>query len=97
MSEVEYTINDDEMECPYCGAKYQPEGEDYSEDERVEECGECGKKYKACQCFTVDHRAEPDCELNGESHQWKPEPLGDGRFHDFCSICGKCRQSSDHG
>ena len=29
--------------CPYCGNSYQVECEDYSEDERVEECDECGK------------------------------------------------------
>ena len=34
-------MDDDNVVCPYCGAKYQAEAEDFSDDEREEECAEC--------------------------------------------------------
>ena len=76
--------------CPYCGNSYQVEGEDYSEDDRVEECDECGKKFWAFESFSVECYAKPDCEINGETHKWIPKKVREG-FHDFCSVCGKCR------
>ena len=87
---AEATINDDGRECPYCGYKYQPESEDYSEFDRVEECDECGKKYHAHDVFSVSHWAKPDCELNGEQHDWQPRRLTGGRTHPFCSKCDTC-------
>jgi len=87
-------LDDCEMICPYCGNKYQPEGEDYSEDCREEECEECGKTYHAHQSFSVTHHATPDCELNGEQHEWQAVSLGAGKgTHDFCATCDKCRPS----
>lgn len=78
------------MICPYCEHEYEPECESYSEDESVEKCSGCGKKYHAHQSFSVDHHAEPDCELNGEHHQWEDHDMRDGTTHPFCSVCGKC-------
>jgi len=39
MSEYTETFDDSNRVCPYCGSTYQPEGEDYSEDERAEDGG----------------------------------------------------------
>jgi len=87
----EETVNGCNRICPYCGFSYQVEGEDYSENMREEKCDECGKKFYAQESFTVDHYATPNCELNGEAHQWEPFELRRGGHHDFCSVCGKCR------
>lgn len=65
MSQFEETVDSDNIECPYCGYSYQPECESYDEDESVDDCGNCGKKFYSRQSFTVDHHARPDCELTG--------------------------------
>ena len=78
--------------CPYCKHEYQPEAEDYSEDTREEECSQCGKKYHVWQVFSVDHHAKPDCELNGEQHQWD---IVSKRRPDYqsCGVCNKWRKT----
>lgn len=45
----------DNVVCPYCGAKYQAEAEDFSEDEREEECSACGRTYLLHDEYTVTH------------------------------------------
>lgn len=48
--------------CPYCGNKYQAESEDFSENEREEECHKCGKTYLLHSEFYVTHytRGKPE-------------------------------------
>jgi hypothetical protein len=89
MSEFRDQIDSSNSICPYCEASYQVEGEDYSENEQIIECDECGKKYYLSQDFSVDHCTQPDCELNGDKHQykWRDTKRG-GAF--FCKVCGKC-------
>lgn len=88
----EFQVDNCNTICPYCNCQYQEESESYSEDSRIETCEECGKKFHTYQSFSVDHYTIPDCEINEEQHKWEATSLGDGRTHDFCSICGKCRQ-----
>ncbi len=90
MGKYEDTMDDTDMICPYCGYKYQVESEDYSEDCRIEECDECGKKYHAYDNFSVSHHAKPDCGLNETEHDWQPQTITEGT-HDFCNICNKCK------
>ena len=87
----DYQVDDNNAICPYCYAKYQVESEDYDEDSHEDECGECGKKYRLAQHFSVTHHTYPDCELNGEQHQFERIQLSSGREADFCTICNKCR------
>ena len=87
-SKYDDQYDDNNVVCPYCGEKYQPEGEDYSEDTREEECYECGKTYWVNQSFSVTHVTEPDCGLNGEDHQWEQESNGVNTFN-HCVICDK--------
>jgi uncharacterized Zn-finger protein len=87
----DYQIDDNDAICPYCGARYQVECEDYSEDSREDECGECGKKYRLSQSFSVTHHTYPDCELNGEHHQFEQMKLSNGKEADFCTVCNMCR------
>lgn len=94
-SKYDGQCDDNDVICPYCGNRYQPEAEDFDEDTREEECGECGKTYKLHDSFTVTHFTKPDCELNGEQHKWVPVKLRDGRVHDFCSVCNQCRPIRD--
>jgi len=89
MSEFEDQIDSTDAICPYCGDKYQPEGEDFSEDQQEVECGECNQSYYLHQSFTVDHHTSPDCELNNRQHNWEPFIFNDGRSHDYCTICDK--------
>jgi len=90
MPEYQETWDDINRICPYCKHSYQVESEDYTEDTYEEECEECGKKFYSYDSFSVTHYANPDCELNGEDHKWESKSCGNG-FHDFCSVCDKCR------
>ena len=87
---AERTFDDSVRECPYCGHTYQPESETYSEDSWVETCDACDKQYHATDRFSVTHYAEPDCELNGEVHDWQDRYVRGGRKHPFCTKCDKC-------
>lgn len=91
MSNFESTYSSDGRECPYCGHTSHVESEDYSEDSRIEECDECGKKFHAHEVFSVDHKAEPDCELNGEQHKFELVTFSSGKSAEFCETCNKCR------
>ena len=91
MSKYQQTIETCNRVCPYCHNSYQVENAECLETTRIEECEECGKKYHAYEMITVDHYAEPDCELNDQEHQWEPIQLSNDSFYDFCSICGKIR------
>jgi len=71
--------------CPYCQYPYQVEAEDYSEDGRVIECSQCERKYHLTQSFSVYHNTTPDCELNGEPHEYRQHRSGS----DFCKYCGQ--------
>ena len=51
--------DDDNVICPHCLHEYQPEGEDYSEFDRIEKCDNCGKEYILCQSFTVTNHTRP--------------------------------------
>jgi len=79
--------------CPYCGDSWQVESEDYlmEDDERDVECDGCGKKFYLSQNYSIDHHSTPDCELNGMKHTWEPVKLNNGKVHDFCSVCDKCK------
>jgi len=76
--------------CPYCEASYQVESEDYSEDSRAEECGNCGKKYLIYQSFSVDTITKPNCEINGDEHDFELVELTGGGAY-FCTVCDECK------
>lgn len=90
MAKFENIYDDNNAVCPYCGEKFQPESEDYSENQSVEECSNCGTRYKLHQIFSVTHVTTPDCELNGDKHQFETKTLTDGRKASFCKVCNKC-------
>mgnify|MGYP001559255387 CR=1 FL=1 len=52
---LKYECDDLNVICPHCGASYQPESEDFSEEMRVEECCSCGKSYEVWQNFSITH------------------------------------------
>lgn len=85
----EETFDNTNRICPYCGCKYQVD-EPGGEDLREEECSECGKRYHAYDTYTVTHYAVPDCELNGEQHEFPPLSK-----HQFCGKCGKWRSATN--
>ena len=79
--------------CPYCDNSFYVEGEDYNVDSsQVEECEECGKKYRRTTSVTVTHETSPNCELNGESHDYKR--FGPDGFY-VCQICGDVSRTGD--
>lgn len=96
MSEYEDQMDGSDVICPYCEHRYQKEAEDYSDDVSVEECDECGKKYRQYDSFSVDHHTEPNCNENSEDHIWESHDLRNGQKHDFCSVCGQCRSHRDN-
>ena len=67
--------------CPYCKKINYVEYEDYSEELGEIKCN-CGKIFCCSQQMNVQHDSYPDCELNGEEHQYRNEDI-------FCTICGK--------
>ena len=93
MSMYEETESNDKRECPYCGNREEVEPEEYSEDERIEECDACGKKYFACESYSVTHCAMPDCELNGGKHEWH-HPCNS--FWKECRVCEKYKRVSEY-
>lgn len=95
MSEFEDTSDGANRICPYCESEHYVESEEYSDRSRIENCSDCGKNYHACDDFSVSHEAKPDCELNGEKHDYQPFALNDGASVDFCDTCGKIRPFSD--
>jgi hypothetical protein len=44
--------------CPYCQSTYQAEAEDYSEEEREEECRKCGNTFILWEEFEVTHNTK---------------------------------------
>jgi hypothetical protein len=81
--------------CPYCKHEcYQPEGENYSEDEIEDECPECGKFFYSHQSFSVDHHTRGDCKLNGEEHDFRLKYFRNGSAM-FCVKCDKCQPTDE--
>lgn len=70
MAKHEQEFHESDSVCPYCQHSFQVEAEDYSEDTREVVCFGCKKKYWLRQDFDVTHYSTPDCELNGQQHQW---------------------------
>jgi hypothetical protein len=50
-------MDENNVVCPYCGAKYQPESADFDEEERSEECEKCGQTYFRYDEVTIMHHA----------------------------------------
>jgi len=90
MSKYEEQYDGSDSICPYCKHSYQVESEDYSEESQEIQCDECGKKYYLHQYFSISHHSTPDCELNGEKHQFELIGLKNGSAY-FCKICDKCK------
>ena len=95
MSQYEEEMDGNNIICPYCRHEYQPEGEDFGEDERIEECEDCGSKFYHHDEVTYEHHTRPDCEINGEDHKWYTIVLRSGDKHDFCEVCGIIRPLND--
>ena len=85
MSEFYDMSDDSEVICPYCGHVYEPEAEDFYEDSRVETCDGCGKSYHLSQYVSVTNETVPDCEINGEVHDFEAV---EACTHRFCVTCG---------
>lgn len=75
--------------CPYCDHRFQVETEDYQSDgeSTTIECDGCGMRYHLTQSYDVTHTSTPDCELNGQAHDFQIRPKV---AHRFCSRCDKC-------
>lgn len=91
MSKYEYQYDDEKVICPYCQHSYRQDAGDFSEDDEVEECDNCGKQYHLYQEISITHNTKPDCELNNEAHDYKDERLSDGSTYPFCTVCGKIK------
>ncbi len=76
-------IDSNNVLCPYCQSECGDcdsfESADLFAEEPVDfECEDCGKKFEARRCVTIDYRTEMDCTLNGEECEA-------GKYH-----CTKC-------
>lgn len=91
-SEYEEKHGESEMVCPYCGYSHHVEGEDYSIDEnRIEECGECGKNFKYSTSIDVSHNTIPDCSLNDSEHTYAERYSQHHTKVEECTTCGHTR------
>lgn len=61
--------------CPHCGASYQPESADFSENEREEKCFTCKKTYRVWQSFEVYHHTATFAAPNTEVSRGANAPL----------------------
>ena len=91
-SEYEEKYGENKMVCPYCGYSHHVEGEDYSIGEnRIEECGNCGKNFKYSTSIDVTHITTPDCDLNGGEHVYvERQPVYFTKV-EKCTTCGHTR------
>ena len=90
MSNYEYLI-ESEITCPYCKFEYGDSWEMLGDGEGTEvlECPECYKKFIATRHITVDYWCTPDCEENGEKHQYKKRnEQHKGKDIFDCVVCG---------
>ena len=84
MTAYESQNDDSNAICPYCGSAYQVDDEDCAFDGRTEQCDDCGKHYLLESFVEVTHRTSPNCELNGDAHDWEEKAT-----HKACRVCGK--------
>lgn len=96
MSEFDDQLDGEFAICPYCKNGADVEAEDFSENERVEDCRKCGKKYWLCQSLAIHHNTMPDCELNNLRHDYQDVELetSNGTRWPFCTVCGKCKEAN---
>lgn len=79
---------DTTAQCPYCEAEQHTKGENYSEEARIEECGECGMRFWQNEVFTTEYATSGDCKLNDLEHDWEPlNPEGDHPEYRHCRRC----------
>jgi uncharacterized protein (UPF0212 family) len=82
--QFEYTYEDDDFKCPYCGEYISDSWEVAKEGDSVEiECA-CGKKFLGELVVNRSYKATADCEINKEEHKWEDINMGCLK----CSICG---------
>lgn len=77
-----------DIECPYCGDRWQRECEDIGDDGEKDEvvCEKCNKPFIIETRVSVDFDCLPvDCERLGKKHHWTEYP--DGKV---CQTCHKC-------
>ena len=92
MSKYQDQFDDSVVVCPYCNHQYQPEAEDFNEEERIQECMNCEKKFHHQDEISYTHSTRPDCEINGEAHVWE---LVESCNHDFCAVCDTIKPLTD--
>lgn len=97
MSKYDEQLDDNNAICPYCKHSWQVEAEDYDEEEREEECVECGKRYWLHDSFSVTHYTRPDCEINGGDHKWELMTFSGGGQAFFCATCNECSLLAEDG
>jgi len=82
MTEIDYTYESVDLKCPYCGEFQSDSWEIDFNDNRVKiEC-DCGKKFWGSEHITRNYEGNPDCELNGEEHD----------FEEFSNRTLKCKK-----
>jgi hypothetical protein len=91
-------MNDD-VECPYCGARQDINHDDvygYSEDLHQQECHECDKTFTFSTGIIYCYEAfKADC-LNGYDHDWKPSNTFPKFFTKMrCKMCEEQRDPTD--
>lgn len=72
MDEIDAT-NTGEITCPYCGFEYGDSQEFLSggEEDDIETCEECGKKFHWSRSICVDYNSKKLCEENNDEHNWE--------------------------
>ena len=92
MSNYNDEISSQHVICPYCQDTYEQEGEEFSEEERIDTCSNCGKKFHHVDSIEYNHETRPDCVINGTPHQWEPFNLKNGTPFNYCDVCGNIKR-----
>jgi len=92
MSEYERESDNVDVICPYCGHRYQFESECFDDNERTEVCDKCGKVYWLSNEVVLENYTWPDCELNGDEHQFVKIIATGGMPCFYCNVCGSIKK-----
>ena len=71
-TQPESQMDDNNVICPHCLHSYQAEGGDYDDQEREEECEQCGASYLLYDDLTITHHTRP---LDRLTQVDKPAPM----------------------
>jgi len=86
-------IEDDDIECPYCGDVINEDQHDYfgsSSDQEDIKCSQCGKKFRCYAEYSVTYSSAKVPCLNDHAHKWVIQDYAGSAYESrHCKHCRK--------